>query len=296
MLLCTVLAVPAPSCGKNVEHEEGLGTLFKENSAMPAYDVYEDADFAKFYDWMYDGFDDDIAWYLELAKQAGSPILEVACGTGRVAIALARSGVAVVGLDLSEPMLAQARRKVTSEPQSVRDALSFVQGDMEHFQLTRLFQGVIVPNASLFHLQTSNALAACLSCLLKHLESGGILAIDCVAPHRMANQEVGSLQLVMEGRNPLTGLMTQEYNRKLGIDAGRQVVSVEHVYIEHDRKDERRYEFTQDYHWIEEQEGSDLLLQVGFMDVQTFGSYDMVPFCQESSRLMFLARKPLKSS
>jgi SAM-dependent methyltransferase len=259
---------------------------------MTEHDIYEDADFAKFYDWMYEGFDDDIDWYLDLAEQSSSPILEIACGTGRVAIALARSGFQVVGLDISEPMLALARRKVTSEPERVREALSFVRKDMERFQLERSFKGVFVPNASLYHLQTPSALTSCASCLYTHLEPGGILAIDLVAPRRMANQEVGPLRLLGEGRNPLTGLMTREYNRKLSIDVGRQVVSVEHVYIEQDSTDERRYEFTQDYRWIEEQEGICLLSQAGFVDVQTFGSYDKSPFREESARLMFLAWKP----
>jgi SAM-dependent methyltransferase len=281
----TVLSVLALSFVNNV---------YEENPHMPlAHDVYEDADFAKFYDWMYEGFDEDIVWYRGLAAQCGSPLLEVACGTGRVTIALARSGAQVVGLDLSEPMLSLARRKVTSEHQRVRDAVSFVHGDMERFQLERVFHGILVPNASLFHLQTPRAFVSCASCLFTHLEPGGLLAIDCVAPHRMANQEIGPLRLVMEGRNPLTSLMTQEYNRKLGIDAERHVVSAEHVYIEHNGTHERRYTFTQDYRWIEEQEGIFCLSQVGFVDVQTFGSYDTSPFHKESARLLFLARKPL---
>jgi len=160
---------------------------------MPEYDVYEHADFAKFYDWMYEGFDADIAWYRNLAQQFGSPLLEVACGTGRVAIAIARSGVQVVGLDLSESMLALARRKMAAEPERVQNALSFVQGDMEHFQLEQVFKGIIIPNSSLFHLHTSGALTSCVACLFTHLEPGGMLAFDCVAPYRMANEEVGPL-------------------------------------------------------------------------------------------------------
>jgi SAM-dependent methyltransferase len=64
--------------------------------------------------WHYEGsigdrsVDDDLTWY---ARRGRGPILELACGTGRVALSLARAGLRVLGLDLSEPMLRIARRK-----------------------------------------------------------------------------------------------------------------------------------------------------------------------------------------
>jgi len=100
------------------------------------------------------------------------------------------------------------------------------------------------------------------------------------------------VELVGEGRNPVTGLMSREYNRKLSLDVGQHMVSAEHVFTEHEETGERRYTFPQTYHWIDEQEGAYLLSQAGFVDVQTFGSYEKSPCTQESPLLMFLARKP----
>lgn len=100
------------------------------------------------------------------------------------------------------------------------------------------------------------------------------------------------MELVGEGRNPVTGLMSREYNRKLSLDVGQHMVSAEHVFTEHEETGERRYTFPQTYHWIDEQEGAYLLSQAGFVDVQTFGSYEKSPCTQESPLLMFLARKP----
>ena len=50
----------------------------------------------------------DIPFYLEEARNAGRPVLELACGTGRLTIPIAQSGVEIVGLDLSPSMLAHA--------------------------------------------------------------------------------------------------------------------------------------------------------------------------------------------
>jgi SAM-dependent methyltransferase len=253
---------------------------------------YEDENFARFYDWEWDAFDADLGWYLELARHNGSPVLEIACGTGRVDLPLARAGFEVVGLDLSEPMLALARRKTESEPENVKDAVSFIQADMRHFQLGRTFPCVFVPNGSFFHLRNSDALRECVACLFSHTQSGGVLTIDLVAPHRMANQEVGNLRLVGKGVNPLTGLMTEEYNRKLEIDTDRQVVRVEHVYIEQDQSEKKRYEFIQDYRWIQEEEGRCLLSEGGFIEIKTFGDYNASPFSESSPRLIFQAQSP----
>lgn len=55
---------------------------------------------------------EDVAFYLDYARQCGSPILELACGTGRILIPLAEAGFEMYGLDLSENMLTVCRRKV----------------------------------------------------------------------------------------------------------------------------------------------------------------------------------------
>ncbi len=51
------------------------------------------------------------AFYRQEARARGGPVLELACGTGRLTLPLARDGHDVVGLDASEAMLAGARRK-----------------------------------------------------------------------------------------------------------------------------------------------------------------------------------------
>ena len=109
-------------------------------------------DFTRFYDWDYKDFASDIPLYLELARQYGSPFLEIACGTGRVMLPLARAGFEIAGLDISEPMLRRARAKWEAEPKEVRERISFIHDDMRNFQLGRTFSAVLVPNASLFNL------------------------------------------------------------------------------------------------------------------------------------------------
>jgi len=107
----------------------------------------------------------------------------------------------------------------------------------------------------------------------------------------MAHQEVGKQISVREGINPATGLFTQELNRKLHIDRTSQIVRVEHVYVEIDGDDEKRHTFEQDYRWVEEQEGVELLREAGFDEVETLGDHDGGAFSSESERLILVARK-----
>jgi len=259
---------------------------------MDGPNVYTFADYARFYDWCYEGFEADIPWYLSLAQRQKGPILEIACGTGRLALPLARAGYEVVGLDFSEPMLTLARRKCSYETKEVRDAISFVQGDMTNFTLNRIFSCVFLPNASLFNLQDADAQNLCISHIFQHTASGGIVALDLVAPRWMANQEVDSLRLEREGVNPLTGLVTKEFNRTLRIDRPRQVVRKEHVFLEKEGgSEEKRYSFTQSYRWIEEKEGLGFLFHCGFSELETLGNYDGSPFTNDSARLLFVGKR-----
>src|ERR1700704_6497566 len=71
-------------------------------------------DYAPFYDWENARTlgRRDVPFWRNLALQAGGPVLELGCGTGRITIPLGRAGVSIVGVDRSEPMLARARQRI----------------------------------------------------------------------------------------------------------------------------------------------------------------------------------------
>ncbi|NIV29441.1 MAG: methyltransferase domain-containing protein, partial [Anaerolineae bacterium] len=122
----------------------------------------------------------EIGFYLELASEAhakGQAVLEVACGTGRVAIRLAREGFEVVGLDLSEAMLDVAR-----EQSAGLDNTRWVQGDMRAFDLGEVFGLAIIPGHSFQNLLTAADQAACLASIRRHLVPGGQLVVHLDHP------------------------------------------------------------------------------------------------------------------
>jgi ubiquinone/menaquinone biosynthesis C-methylase UbiE len=123
----------------------------------------------------------DVAFYAGLAQQAGGRVLELACGTGRIAFVIAEQGFDVTGVDISDGMLAIARRKAAERP-AVRDRLSFVHQDMTCLDLPGQFGLIFIPFRSFQHLLTVDLQRKTLNAIARHLEPNGRLALNLFDP------------------------------------------------------------------------------------------------------------------
>ena len=131
--------------------------------------------YAETYDESVPDWPNEIDFYQELAadaKHSGGSVLELACGTGRVAIRLARSGANVVGLDLSPYMLEVAQRKSAD-----LDNVRWVEGNIRSFQLDECFGLAIITGHAFQHLNTPEDQVACLECIKRHLMPRGQLIV-----------------------------------------------------------------------------------------------------------------------
>jgi SAM-dependent methyltransferase len=253
---------------------------------------YLHRDYARFYDWTYEGVTEDIPFYLKAARDFGSPLLELACGTGRLTIPLAQAGFTITGLDLSPEMLAIARRKLDREPPEVRARIQLVEADMCHFSLEDRFGLAFIPQSSLFHVHADEARVSCLSRMHEHLAPGGAAIVDLTPADIMANQPVSETVVIASGVFAATGKMTRELNTKLALNRERQRVTCEHVYIEQEPDGaERRCTIVADYTWLTESQTRDLFRAAGFAETSVFGDYDWRPFTDDATRMIFLARK-----
>jgi len=119
---------------------------------------------ARFYDYEQAGFVKDIPFYVEYAKNCGGDVLELACGTGRVLIPIAREGVKITGLDISKEMLDIARKKIERLDKRVKGNIEITQGDMRKFELKRKFSMIYIAFRSFQSLLTKQDQGACLEC------------------------------------------------------------------------------------------------------------------------------------
>src|SRR2546422_9590575 len=124
----------------------------------------------------------DVSFFVEAASKAGSPVLEIGCGTGRVLIPIARAGVDIVGLDLSPHMLAVCRQRLRDEPQDVQSRVRLVEADMRRFDLGRAFTLATIPFRPFQHLLIVDDQLSCLASIHRHLVDGGTLILDVFNP------------------------------------------------------------------------------------------------------------------
>lgn len=128
------------------------------------------------------GVDGDVEFYRDMARQTGGPVLDVGCGTGRVAIELARAGYEVVGVDLSAAMLAQAELRRAALPSGVAARLRFLEADMANLELGRVFRLIVTPFRVFQFLLTPQAQRKALLGFRDHLAPDGILVLDLFDP------------------------------------------------------------------------------------------------------------------
>lgn len=139
-------------------------------------------DYAAYYDWenRQTVGRRDIAFWLSLARGAAGPVLELGCGTGRVALPLTRHGSTVVGLDRSASMLARAGSRARRARLASR--LKLVRGDITRLPFaSQSFPLVMAPYGILQSLLTERLLRDTLAQVRRVLEPGGLFGLELVA-------------------------------------------------------------------------------------------------------------------
>jgi SAM-dependent methyltransferase len=128
----------------------------------------------------------DVARYKDIAAQIGGPILELCCGTGRVAIPLARQGCEVTAVDVSPAILERFRENLWREHETVAGRIAIVEQDITTLSLekTDYRLGLIAFN-SLLLITSGQAQIEALRRVAAHLASGALLLLDCVNPLRL---------------------------------------------------------------------------------------------------------------
>ena len=133
---------------------------------------------AALYDRLFPGNQQAVDFYRAEADRRGGHVLELGSGTGQKLVPIASDGHPCTGLELSPPMLAEARRK--ADERGV--AVEWVQGDMRSFDLGRTYDLVIIAANSLLHLHGADDLVSCFRSVRRHLAPGARLVLDVFNP------------------------------------------------------------------------------------------------------------------
>jgi SAM-dependent methyltransferase len=119
----------------------------------------------------------DLPFYLELAARAEGPVLDIATGTGRVALALAEAGHQVTAVDVSPAMIALAAAKDADE------TVAWVEQDARELKVKGKFALAVIAGNAFQQLLTDEDRAAALKAAWRQLAPGGTLALAVRFPH-----------------------------------------------------------------------------------------------------------------
>lgn len=200
---------------------------------------------------------EDVDFYVEEARVAGGPVVELAVGTGRIAVPIARAGIPVIGVDLSEGMMAEARRH--AEAEGVSHLLDLRVGDLREPPVEGPVPLVICPFRSLLHLPDETEKLHALEAAARLLEPGGRFVFDVFSPSREDVEETHGRWLERE-----PGI----FERADWDEASRTLV------LSVRRGDEAA---TMELHWLEPLEWRQLIDRAGLEVEGLYGWFDRRP-------------------
>jgi SAM-dependent methyltransferase len=234
---------------------------------------------APFYELDLDGFADDLTLYEGFAKRTDGDVLDVGCGTGRVAAALARSGKRVMAVDVSEAMLTRAAQYESFET---------LHGDLRSLHLDRRFGLAIAPLGTLHHVATGDRVAAFAS-IRRHLVPGGLFVADLSVESDWS-----------PGLQPLIAHWTRSDPRSghtvtklVAIESDPTSLTQQVTYFFDEVAEDgslRRSVAMFDLFYFSESEITLLTTQNGMEIESIYGDYDLSPLAAESERMIVVAR------
>ena len=246
------------------------------------YRLYDDG---RLFELMYPLHENVTSFFAqEAAKFVSGSVLELACGTGRLAVSLAKLGLNVTGLDLSPGMLQQARAHSDRENLSMR----WIEGDMRELEFDERFDLVILTGNSLCHLLDIDSVDACLSGVRGHLRAQGKFLLTVFVPAQSL------LLRKREGWSPFAAFTDPE--------SGEDVELMYTYEYEPDSQIKRhtlRHELpngTSDTSQLDMRmffpaELDALLRHNGFNVLEKFGSFGRDPFGPDSGQQIFICER-----
>ena len=233
------------------------------------------APFADIYEEWSAPMTEDVPFYVELARDADGPVVELAVGTGRVAVEVARAiGQPVVGIDLSPAMLAKARRAADEAGVD----LELRQGDMRDFSLDEPAALVYCPYRSLLHLPTWADRRRVFERVAASLKPGGRFAWNAFVfdPH---------VAVRMDGvaRPHLDSEKIWEYAAHRPADNRIDITA----YTGEPGEEPRNLQLW----WVTKSEWEGLVDVAGLEVEALYGWFDKQPFDDESREFVWVARK-----
>jgi len=251
------------------------------------------ADIARYYDLDVAHERDDIDMYLALASGSDGPILELACGTGRICIPLAAAGYDVTGVDLDAAMLDRAgtnwREQTSADGRG--GSLTLVERDVTQMELGRRFDLAILGLNSLLVIgHGKSAQRAALAAMARHLTRDGRAVIDTWLPDD-DDLEVYDGRVIREWTrvDPATGAQVVKSASATFDPKTRRAVIDTQFEATGQRVNASTVTRRDEVYFPTRDELLEMIESAGLLPQQLVGDYDMSPLEGDSERVIVVA-------
>jgi len=161
----------------------------------------------------------DLPLVLECARAAGGPVLDLACGNGRLALALARAGFTAVGVDLNAAFIQRAQEEAHRSGAEVAGRLRFEVGDARRFRLPERFGLVIMMDQAFKYLLTHDDHLDCLHAVHQHLREDGRFLVEHRCLFKLPDAGAGETYAFAWRGKDWVGVDTYDPIQQLGVSA-----------------------------------------------------------------------------
>jgi SAM-dependent methyltransferase len=243
--------------------------------------------YAPFYDWenARTVARRDVKFWQTLAGQQSGAVLELGCGTGRLALPLMKSGARLVGIDRSDAMLGRARAKARRA--GVGDRARFVRGDIRRlpFRARPGFGLVLAPYGMLQSLTRERDLAETLAGVARVIRRDGVFGVDLV-PDLPRWSEYTRRVTLSGSRDARTHLTLRETVRQ---DVRRGLTMFDQEYVERRGGTRRIHQFALTFRTLSVPQMRRRLEKAGFQVRAVLGDYQGGPWHPDADVWIILA-------
>jgi SAM-dependent methyltransferase len=259
---CVLLYDEHPPLEDNIVYH----TIADKKQKMSDYDSI-----APFYDIEHADFDEDLDMYRNFAELCGGKILELACGSGRLLLPLAREGYTLTGVDTSAASRCQ-----------------LVQQDMCSLQLQEKFRLAMIALGSFGHIIARPKQQQALAAIRQHLSKGATFILD-ISNEDARYMEALSGQMLHQGTWQRADNSYVTHFLSPASSNSQHLLDLTHFYEVHQQGGNVQRSVSQTSLYLFERNETELLLeQAGFHVKDIYGNYEFGPYEHNSARLIFI--------
>jgi SAM-dependent methyltransferase len=238
----------------------------------------------------------DVPFWVSEAMTASEPLLEIACGSGRIALPIARQGIIIHGIDSSQEMIKLLEKRLSSEQKGVKDLLTYEIADMRTFgeKVTSKYGLAFVAFSALQYMHTNEDQHKVFSTIHKTLRPGGVFIVDVFNPNPAFISKWGQpLEMGEIENSPKDGERIIWQCVPQSFDAKTKILTMPNQFqIYHNNAEKpETIMIPAQYYCFSQDELKALFTQSGFEVIATFGNYDKSPYTPENPRIIMKGTK-----